>query len=162
RQRVQPRLNSRSRSPTQEAQAMPGKSRASLLGVTLLFAAAGVCLWAADKATPQEKRERLAKAFREGNYKAAYDGLRPLALDPSPDPKTVGDDLDLAISALVNLGRVEEVDEFREAVVAAHAKNWRLLQAAALSLRRVDPYGYIVAGKFSRGWKRGGGRWVNT
>src|SRR5262249_23699518 len=59
------------------------------------------------------------------------------------------------------LGRVDEVDAFREAVVAAHQGNWRLLQAAAASYLN-DPQhdGFIVAGKFQRGQHRGGGRYV--
>src|SRR5262249_45739244 len=56
----------------------------------------------------------------------------------------------------------DEVDDFREAVVAAHAKNWRLLHRAAVSFLRGERYGYIVAGKFYRGNKRGGGRYVST
>src|SRR5204863_3219175 len=73
-----------------------------------------------------------------------------------------GKDLDLAVQCQRQLGNVDEIDDFREAVIAAHAKNWRLLQTAALSYANVDHYGYIVAGKFYRGYKRGGGRLVNT
>jgi hypothetical protein len=141
---------------------MLGNRRASLAGVTLLCAIVGVYLWAADTATPQEKRDRYHKAHRDGNYKVAYDGLRQLVLDPKADAAKVAGDYDLAVTALVQLGRVDEVDDFREAAIKVHGKNWQLLQATAISMQRIDPYGYIIAGKFSRGWRRGGGRWVNT
>ncbi len=73
----------------------------------------------------------------------------------------MGDDLNQAIQCLNNLGRVEEIDDFREAVIKAHAKNWRLLQAAAESYLNNQSFGYIVAGKFYRGQQRGGGEAVN-
>jgi uncharacterized protein YfaS (alpha-2-macroglobulin family) len=117
---------------------------------------------AADKETIPQQRARLTKAFNDGNYKVAYDGLRKLALDKSNHPWLVGSDLDMAITCLVNLGRASEIDDFREAVVAVWPKNWRLLQRAAVSFGRLERYGYIVAGKFHRGFKRGGGRYVSS
>src|SRR5207248_5763187 len=65
------------------------------------------------------------------------DLLRKLALDPNDDPMKVGSDLELAVTCLRNLGRVDEIDDFREAVIAAHAKNWRLLKAAANSYAEI-------------------------
>jgi uncharacterized protein YfaS (alpha-2-macroglobulin family) len=136
--------------------------RASLLGAGLVCALVGVCLAAAEKESPAQQRERLTLAHRQGNYKTAYEGLRKLALDPADEPAKVGGDLTLAINSLQRLGRSDEIDDFREAVVAAHAKNWRLLHTAAMSFRTTEAYGYVVAGKFYRGNKRGGGRFVNT
>src|SRR5580698_6827082 len=86
---------------------------------------------AAGGASLEEQRTKLTKAYNDGNFKAAYDGLRKLALDPKNDAKLVGNDLTLAINALNRLGRTAEVDEFREAVIKVHEKNWRLLAAAA-------------------------------
>ena len=68
-----------------------------------------------------------------GNYKDAYEGYRALALDPRTDPNRVGSDLQQAVTCLAQLGRVDEIDDFREAVIAVHKDNWRLLQAAAES-----------------------------
>lgn len=142
---------------------MLGNLRATLLGFGLLAAVAGICVWAAEKAESADgKRERLTKAFKDGNYKVAYDGLRELVLDPKTDAAKVAADYTLAVQALTNLGREAESDDFREAAVKAHEKNWRLLQAAAESLSQANSHGYIVAGKFSRGWRRGGGRYVAT
>src|SRR4029079_16202415 len=60
------------------------------------------------------------------------------------------------------LNRSDEIDEFREKAVAAHKKDWLLLMAGAHSYLTVDHYGYIIAGEFSRGQHRGGGKVVNA
>ncbi|HZY90756.1 MAG TPA: hypothetical protein VFE78_38385, partial [Gemmataceae bacterium] len=137
------------------------KSRAVLVGA-LALAAAFTWSFAAQKSPQLLRREGLTKDANAGNYKDAYDGLRKLALDPKDDPEKVGEDLVLAINCLRSLGRHDEVDEFREAVVRVHRGNWRLLETAAQTWAEVEHYGYLVAGKFYRGIHRGGGRYVNT
>src|SRR5580704_7604878 len=82
-------------------------------------------------ASPQELRAKADAALDAGNYRDAWDIYRKLALDPNDDPKLVGHDLVRGIDALLCLNREDEVDPFRHAVVAANAKNWRLLRAAA-------------------------------
>ena len=47
-------------------------------------------------------------------------------------------DARLAVQSLRNLGRNDEIDDFRETVVAVHAKNWRLLLSAARTLHEGD------------------------
>src|SRR5262249_26333376 len=140
---------------------MLAKSKWSAAGLVVVL---GVWCWPLLAAKPNEEqqRESAQKAARAGNYKDAYEALRKLALDPACDTKKVGEDLDLAVQCLRQLGRVDEVDDFREGVIAAHRNNWRLLQTAAQSYANVDHFGYIVAGKFSRGYKRGGGRFVSS
>jgi uncharacterized protein YfaS (alpha-2-macroglobulin family) len=138
------------------------KRSASLLAAGLICAVAGLYLLAVEKETHKQQRERLTNAHKAGNYKVAYEGLRKLALDKTNDPKLVGGDLDLAIDCLRSLGRSAEIDDFREAVIAVWPKNWRLLQRAAVSFGRIERFGYIVAGKFHRGFKRGGGRYVSS
>ena len=81
--------------------------------------------------SPEELRKTAEPALKNGNWKVAYEALRKLCLDEKNDPKQVGQDLNKGVQCLNNLGRVNEVDEFIEATVAAHKKNWRLLQEAA-------------------------------
>jgi uncharacterized protein YfaS (alpha-2-macroglobulin family) len=117
----------------------------------------------AHRAAGPNDRERFDKLFAAGNFKDAYEGYRALALDAKAEPDRVGADLVRAIQCLVQLGRVDEVDAFREAVVAVHPGNWRLSQAAAESYRNdANHFGFIVAGKFHRGHLRGEGRYVGT
>ncbi|MBM4072921.1 MAG: alpha-2-macroglobulin [Planctomycetes bacterium] len=139
------------------------KAKTSILGGIVVLAAAGVYLLAGEGSTIEQRREELKKTFNAGNFKDAYEGLRKLALDPRNTQ--AGLELDLAVNALHRLGRIDEVDEFREKVIAVHKDDWRVLQTAARSYASVEHYGFIVAGKFNRGGRRGGGnlaRFVNT
>jgi uncharacterized protein YfaS (alpha-2-macroglobulin family) len=142
---------------------MHGKRTAIVLSITSIFFAAALWMAAADGPNPQQ-REQHMKAYQAGNFRDAYEGLRKLALDPKNDPLKVSDDLNTAINCLQQLGRVEEIDDFREAVIDVHKNNWRLLETAAASY--VNPqlphFGFIVAGKFYRGQHRGGGHYVGT
>jgi len=111
----------------------------------------------------QAQRDQLLKTVKDGNYNDAYQGFRKLALDPDDEPRKVGEDLNSATDCLQRLNRVDEIDEFREAVIEVHQENWRLLQAAAENYMNVPHHGYIVAGEFQRGNKRGGtGQIVNA
>ena len=108
------------------------------------------------------QRQQLHKTYGDGNYNDAYEGFRRLALDPEDDARQVGADLSMATQCLLQLNRADELDEFREAVIEVHAENWRLLQAAAQDYMSRPHHGFIVAGKFHRGNKRGGGRVANA
>ena len=111
------------------------------------------------RANEPGERERADKLFTQGNYKDAYEVYRTIALDPKTEPDRVGNDFKRAVECLRQLGRVDEVDAFREAVIAVHHANWRLLQAAAESyLDDPEHSGFMIAGKFQRGGHRGGGQ----
>jgi uncharacterized protein YfaS (alpha-2-macroglobulin family) len=139
-------------------------SRWKLRGVFITAGVALVVAWRLTAGAPNQDavRDTLNKAVANGNFKDAYDGLRKLALDPKDDARKVGMDLTQGIVCLQRLGRVDEVDAFREAVIAAHKGNWRLLATAAQSLTDNEHQGFIVAGKFHRGQGRGQGRYVNS
>lgn len=140
---------------------MPRTLRFRALGMALALGLATILL-AADTTPLHERREQLQKVYQAGNYKDAFEGLKALALDPKNDGAEVGNDLSLAINCLNNLGRVDEIDPFRESVIAAHKDNWRLLSAAARTLGQGPHFGTIIAGKFYRGHHRGGGRYVGS
>jgi uncharacterized protein YfaS (alpha-2-macroglobulin family) len=107
-------------------------------------------------------RQKAAKSQQDGNFKDAFEGFQKLTLDPKDDPQSVSTDLQNAIQCLQQLNRVDEIDDYREKVISIHKGNWRLLQGAAKTLVEGDSYGYIIAGKFSRGHRRGGGIYVNS
>ncbi|MBE3134697.1 MAG: alpha-2-macroglobulin, partial [Acidobacteria bacterium] len=111
---------------------------------------------------PAGNREVYAKQMKGGNWKDAYEGFSLLALDPADDPAQVGGDLTNAVACLQNLGRQNEIDAFREKVIAAHGANWRLLKAAADSYMQTPHDGFIVASVFERGGHRGGGTYANA
>ena len=68
----------------------------------------------------------------------------------------------MGAASLASLGRIDEIDEFRESVIKLHSQNWRLLQAAGENYLNVEHSGFIVAGKFQRGPHRGGGKVVSS
>ena len=107
-------------------------------------------------------RDQALKLMQQGQYKEACEIFSQLAVDPKDDPRRVGQDMTSAISSLQSLGRVDEIDAFREKVIAAHSGNWRLLHVAAQSYMYPEHDGFIIAGAFKRGQHRGGGRYVNA
>jgi len=134
-------------------------SCASMLAAVLL---GGLAMAADPPGGNQAEREKLRQTIKQGNFKDAYEGLRKIALDPADDPRLVGEDLSMGTQCLQRINRVGEIDDFREAVIAVHKDNWRLLWAAARNYMEVDHHGFIIAGKFERGQHRGGGRMVNA
>jgi alpha-2-macroglobulin len=122
---------------------------------------ATVARFRAAEPPPAEMRSKADAALKAGNFRDAWTFYQKLALDPQDDPKLVGRDLQRGVQMLQRLAREDEVDPFREAVVAAHTKNWRLLQASADNLSRDSHYGYLIAGEFHRGNHRGGGDYVS-
>src|SRR4029079_129076 len=112
---------------------------------------------------PVPSLDQLLKLQTDGNQKDAYDGLRRFVLEKKDaSPADLVKAFNAAMTCLPALNRTEEVDEFREKVVAAHKKDWLLLAAVAHSYLTFDHYGYMIAGEFSRGQHRGGGKWVHA
>ena len=79
------------------------------------------------------QHDLLLKAVNDGNYADAFEGLRKLALQADTPGQQVADEVNSAIICLRQLGRLNEIDDFREAVVAAHPKDWRVLSTVAAS-----------------------------
>ncbi|HEX2477033.1 MAG TPA: alpha-2-macroglobulin, partial [Lacipirellulaceae bacterium] len=125
----------------------------------------GNVVWLLTSAAQPDNRSPLQQAVQlhtEGNHNESYEALRKLALDkstPSTDLSTV---VQTAIACLQQLNRVHEIDEFREAAVAAHPADWRLLMAVAQSYLEVDHHGFMIAGQFERDQHRGGGKVVHA
>jgi uncharacterized protein YfaS (alpha-2-macroglobulin family) len=127
--------------------------------MTLLLTASGA--WPAETAH-REVRQKAHRAYSNGNWQDAFEQYRRLSLEIENDPRIVGKDFTQAWQCLRELNRLNELDQFREAVIEQHAGNWRLLLDAARSYRQNIHWGYRVAGKFHRGHHRGGGKYVNA
>jgi hypothetical protein len=140
---------------------MRGFKLCVLTALTLSVVAVPSLTWlVAEVAAPN--REKLHQELRNGNYRDAYDGLRKLCLDPKSDPRQVAEDVNLAVQALNQLGRMNEIDEFLEATVKAHEDHWRVLQAVATQYLNIEHQGFIIAGEYHRGPHRGGGKVANS
>ncbi len=116
---------------------------------------------AADIAHPQI-RKQAQKAYADGNWRDAFELYRQLSLDTDAEPKMVGPDFNQAWQCLRQLKQLNQLDEYREAVIEQHAANWRLLLAAARSYSHNTHWGYMIAGEFRRGHHRGGGKYINA
>ncbi len=138
------------------------KSRGGVVLFTAVLLLAVVARFLAADPSPADARKQADAAFKAGNYRDAWERYRKLALNRDDDPKLVGHDLGRGVETLQRLAREDEVDAFREAVIAAHAGNWRLLQAAADSLARDQHFGQMIGGEFHRGFQRGGGNYAGS
>ncbi|MGD8963352.1 MAG: hypothetical protein PVH43_12590, partial [Desulfobacterales bacterium] len=117
---------------------------------------------AAENTSQSEIRSQAQKAYTDGNWQDAFELYRQLSMDPGAEPKMVGPDFTQAWQCFRQLGRLDELDDFREAVIEQHDANWRLLLAAARSYSQNTHWGYMIAGEFKRGHHRGGGKYVNA
>ncbi|HLQ45779.1 MAG TPA: alpha-2-macroglobulin, partial [Planctomycetaceae bacterium] len=127
------------------------------------FAVVALGVWAAgaDQKPPSLGDAQMKMAA--GNFKDALEDFRKLSLDAKTLAREMPDSLNGGIQCLQNLGRVDEIDDFREKAIEVHKANWRLLQAAAQSYLSIEHNGVIIAGKFQRGPHRGGdGRHVHA
>ena len=100
--------------------------------------------------------------MRQGNFKEAYVAFEKLCTSSETDHKMVSGDLQNAINCMNRLGNQKQFDELIEKTIKAHAKNWRLLQAAAKQYMSTPHYGYMISGKYERGHHRGGGKMTNS
>jgi uncharacterized protein YfaS (alpha-2-macroglobulin family)/tetratricopeptide (TPR) repeat protein len=136
--------------------------RLCTFGLALLL---GLAWWFTTAIAQREQSSPLPTAmqlYKDGNYREAYEALRKLALDGDTTSTDLSTILQTAISCLQQLNRSDEIDEFREAAVAAHPDDWRLLMAVAQSYINVDHYGFVIGGEFHRGQHRGGGKMVQS
>src|SRR3954469_1539445 len=92
--------------------------------------------------------DSLLKLQTDRNYKDAYEGLRRFIFESSSPPKDVVKAYDTAIACLQQLGRTDEIDEFREKVAAKYKATWPVLAAAAQSYLTIEHYGFVIAGEF--------------
>ncbi|MFM7097276.1 MAG: alpha-2-macroglobulin family protein [Gemmataceae bacterium] len=115
-----------------------------------------------DARGADESTEKFRKLFNQGNFKEAFEGFKKLALAPKADARQAGNNMNMAIQSLRNLGRNNEVDDFRDSVISIHEGDWRFLQMAADSFLESEHFGFLIAGKFERGYHRGGGRQVSS
>jgi uncharacterized protein YfaS (alpha-2-macroglobulin family) len=127
------------------------------------LALTAVGFWALGEESKPPSFSEATKKMQAGNFKDAFEDFRRLSLDLKSPARDMPTALDNGVRCLQQLGRVNEIDDFRERFVEVHKDNWRLLQAAAQSYLQVDHNGVIIAGKFQRGPHRGGdGRHVHA
>jgi uncharacterized protein YfaS (alpha-2-macroglobulin family) len=106
-------------------------------------------------------KEKAQKLQQDGNFKEAFEAYRSLILGPAPDQQNAHNCLKWAVECLRLLQQERDQDALCEAAVAAHPKNWRVLQVAAEMYFHSNHQGFLIAGQFERGQHRGGGQYAN-
>lgn len=117
---------------------------------------------AAPLTNPYALRQQADKLQSSGKYNEALAINRTLALAPNLAGDAVVQALQKGVECLQQLNKIPECDAFIESASSAHPRDCLVLAFAANQYRRLPHNGYIVAGEFSRGWHRGGGRYVNV
>lgn len=146
----------------EQRQFWPNRFGVALCGI-LCSGLLGIWLMAEEaKQDLDGQRRKALQSQQDGNFKDAFILFQKLTLDPKDDRTLVAEDLTHAIQCLRQLNRVDEIDDYREKVIGLHRDNWRLLKSAADSYLHGESYGFIIAGKFVRGNRRGEGRFVNS
>lgn len=100
--------------------------------------------------------------FQQGNYKEALTHYKEFLLDPKSDQALLPGALNNAVQCMNGINQIKELDPVVEKTIEIHPGNWKLLQAASNLYFDQMHYGYILSGKFERGWQRGGGRFVHV
>ena len=113
--------------------------------------------------TPREDLRTSAKSqFDDGQFRDAFELYRRLIDDADNAGQLLADDLQMAAQCLYRLQRTGEVDDLLADALRTHPDDWRVHWKAADLIYRTEHYGFIVAGEFERGSRRGGGQYVST
>lgn len=112
----------------------------------------------------ESDRRNAAALYQQNNFAEAFELYKSLALDPTNASKFLAEDMTKATSCLNHLNRINEIDSLMTRAVDAHSKNWRLLNGVARIIQKgeVPHSGYLIGGKFERGYHRGGGKQVSS
>jgi uncharacterized protein YfaS (alpha-2-macroglobulin family) len=116
----------------------------------------------ARPSTPEESLKSAHGLKEKGQFKEALELYRKVALDPQVSGRLSVSGIQSAVECLYRLNLPGDVEPLLESAATLHARDWRVLQSAARFYRTMQSSGFLIDGKYIRGWHRGGGRWINT
>ncbi|MCR4574909.1 MAG: hypothetical protein K5787_14215, partial [Lentisphaeria bacterium] len=100
----------------------------------------------------QEEREAAMKLRADGNFKDAYDAFVKLLENPQNKGRLAAGDFNQAVNCLENLNRIGEYDALLKKSLDIRKNDWQFI----IYYEYLYQDGYILDGKFKRGWNRGG------
>lgn len=106
--------------------------------------------------------KQAMSAYNAGNYADAYNALREISLSTGLSGEDRGSAIKYAVQSLRQLGRLDESDKLLEDVFEHAGGQWQVLSALGSEYDSIDHQGYVIAGEFSRGWRRSGDRLVSS
>lgn len=135
------------------------------LGITLVlltFVSSSLILTMAAEEPAPEIRAKAKQLFKDGQFKEAAELFEAISLRKDHTGEELSEDIAMTVNSFRRLRQEAKIDDFLEKVVETHSENWRAYWSASEALSNSSHHGYIVAGEFSRGNHRGGGRYVST
>ena len=93
-----------------------------------------------------------AKLSGDGKFKEAYEAYVKLLDDPKNSGRLAADIFNGAVYCLSRLNRIGEFDALLKKTLATRKDDWRFVSNYHYPMSN----GYILDGKFTRGWNRGG------
>jgi thioredoxin-like negative regulator of GroEL len=111
---------------------------------------------------PRPDIKQAQNLHKNGNYKDALEIYKKILTDKTASDKDCADALASAADCLTALNMVAEIDDLFESAVASHTNNYQLLSTAADRYIKTQHRGYIIAGKFQRGYHRGRAKRANS
>jgi uncharacterized protein YfaS (alpha-2-macroglobulin family) len=127
---------------------------ASLVSTTL-------CLAQQEVEPFKLQHEKAQAAYNNGNYKDAFELYKMNSLRSDGSSELIALDIHMGQQCLGQLGMIHESDAWLESLATLHSKDWRVLHAISQIFRTMEHEGYVVSGKFERGFHRGEGEYGN-
>jgi alpha-2-macroglobulin len=116
---------------------------------------------AADKPVPDLRSDAKVR-FDQGDFRDALEIYRKLVLDESNSGAPLGEDLGMAVQCLNRLQRQEEIDALLQEAIDAHPEDWYVYWKSAELVIAAPSRGWLIAGEFHRGTRRGGGEFIDV
>jgi alpha-2-macroglobulin len=125
------------------------------LFTVLVFLTISCSVFAAENWSVLE--QKADTEYKNNNWKDAFLLYKKVILEHRANPSSYSN----AVYCLKKAQMEKEFDSFFDAVAKKYSKNPAMAITLAQSKRRVSRFGYIIAGKFERGYHRGGGQQVS-
>ncbi len=110
-------------------------------------------------------RQQAAGLYKQENYAEALNLYQQLLQNPpvsEADNETLWGDFLQASSCLSCLNQQSAVDDLLEQIIPLAEQSWKLKWRLAEFILQQETQGYLLEGKFQRGWSRHGGKWLSV
>ncbi|MBO4513824.1 MAG: hypothetical protein J5746_13785 [Victivallales bacterium] len=103
------------------------------------------------------------KDFDKGNYKFALEKYKKILSSQTTSPQDAAECFEKACDCLVKLRQLDsEIDELAARAIEAQHGHWRIAMQIAKNFDRISHCGWLAEGRFQRGGRHNGGKWINV
>ncbi|MBQ7178556.1 MAG: hypothetical protein IJS08_14170, partial [Victivallales bacterium] len=101
--------------------------------------------------------------FDKGNYKFALEKYKKVLYSKTTSPDDAAECYEKACSCLLKLRRQDsEIDELATRTLDVQHNHWRVAMQVAKNYDRISHYGWLAEGRFQRGGRHNGGKWIEV